>query len=348
MMTFPTIAAGTRANEAIGGYANFVAYCNALAAGVDSVTTTAAGAALKANNLSDLTSASAARTALGLGTAAVANTGTGAANVILGNDSRLTDTRTPSAHAASHASAGSDALTLAQSQVTDLTSDLSAKAPKTAIWLPGTSDNYVSAPDAAGFAVTDIDVRLFMSMDDWIPSGNKYPVGQWNGTGNQRGWQIDIDTAGRFSIIWSTDGTYNPGVTYFSQQVSTANTFTNGVGMGLRCVFDVDNGAGGRTFSVYYRSDDDIESASGWTQLGSTNTTAGTTTVHNSTAALDVGACNNGGHVQGAFRKAVLLSGIGGSVVASPDFTTPMGTRQRDSQGNVWTINGSAWAWELA
>ena len=28
-MTFPTISAGTRANEAIGGYANFVAYCNA-------------------------------------------------------------------------------------------------------------------------------------------------------------------------------------------------------------------------------------------------------------------------------------------------------------------------------
>ena len=96
-MTFPTISAGTRANEAIGGYANFIAYANALAAGVDSVTMTAAGAALKANNLSDLTSASAARTALGLGTAAVANTGTGAANVILGNDSRLTDTRTPTA-----------------------------------------------------------------------------------------------------------------------------------------------------------------------------------------------------------------------------------------------------------
>ncbi len=95
MMTFPTISAGTRANEAIGGYDDFVEYLNALAAGVDTVTTTAAGAALKANNLSDLTDAEAARTNLGLGTAAVANTGTGASNVILGNDARLADTRTP-------------------------------------------------------------------------------------------------------------------------------------------------------------------------------------------------------------------------------------------------------------
>jgi hypothetical protein len=260
------------------------------------------------------------------------------AAVAAGDDSRFSDARTPTDGSVSTVKIVDGAVTDAKLAV--------KKAPRTALWLPGSSGHYVSAPDAAGFAVTDIDVRLFMSMDDWTPSGNKNPVGQWNGAGNQRGWHIDIDTAGRFSIVWSTDGTYNPGVTYFSQQVSTANTFTNGVGTGLRCVFDVDNGAGGRAFSVYYRADDDIESASGWTQLGSTNTTAGTTTVHNSTAALDVGACNNGGHVQGAFRKAVLLSGIGGSVVASPDFTAPMGPRFRDAQNNLWTINGSAWAWE--
>ena len=34
----------------------------------------------------------------GLGTAAVADTGTGAANVIVGSDARLTDARTPTAH----------------------------------------------------------------------------------------------------------------------------------------------------------------------------------------------------------------------------------------------------------
>jgi hypothetical protein len=59
-----------------------------------------------------------------LGTSAshdVAATGNATSTqVVLGNDGRLSDARTPSAHAASHASAGSDPVTIANTQVTGL------------------------------------------------------------------------------------------------------------------------------------------------------------------------------------------------------------------------------------
>lgn len=50
------------------------------------------------------------------------------ATVCVGNDTRLSDARTPTLHAASHASGGSDAITIAQSQVTGLTVALGGKA----------------------------------------------------------------------------------------------------------------------------------------------------------------------------------------------------------------------------
>lgn len=53
--------------------------------------------------------------------------GSTAGTAAQGNDSRLSDSRTPIAHAASHAGAGSDAITIAESQVTNLVSDLAAK-----------------------------------------------------------------------------------------------------------------------------------------------------------------------------------------------------------------------------
>lgn len=50
------------------------------------------------------------------------------ADLVLTNDARLSNSRTPTSHASSHGSAGSDAITISQSQVTNLTTDLSGKA----------------------------------------------------------------------------------------------------------------------------------------------------------------------------------------------------------------------------
>lgn len=54
--------------------------------------------------------------------------GAGATQAVSGTDARLSDARTPVAHAASHAAAGADAVTITEGQVTNLLADLGAKA----------------------------------------------------------------------------------------------------------------------------------------------------------------------------------------------------------------------------
>jgi hypothetical protein len=66
---------------------------------------------------------------------------------------------TPDAHAASHAAAGSDPLTLAQSQITNLTTDLAAKAPLASPTFTGTP----AAPTAsAGTNTTQLATTAFV------------------------------------------------------------------------------------------------------------------------------------------------------------------------------------------
>jgi hypothetical protein len=75
----------------------------------------------------------------GLSTTAITGT------AVITSDARLSDARTPTAHAASHGSAGSDSITVAQSQVTNLGTDLAAKAPLASPTFSGTP----AAPTAA-------------------------------------------------------------------------------------------------------------------------------------------------------------------------------------------------------
>ncbi|HEY4340281.1 MAG TPA: hypothetical protein VGM97_10085 [Steroidobacteraceae bacterium] len=65
-----------------------------------------------ASNLSDLASASTARTNLGLGGASLFNVGTTTGTVAAGDDSRMTNSRTPTAHATSHQFGGSDPIAI--------------------------------------------------------------------------------------------------------------------------------------------------------------------------------------------------------------------------------------------
>ena len=96
---------------------------------VTNLTTDLGAKAAKASNLSDLASASTARTNLGLGDSAIKNVGTSAGTVAAGDDSRLSDTRTPTDGSVSTAKIVDSAVTSAKiADGTIVNADISASA----------------------------------------------------------------------------------------------------------------------------------------------------------------------------------------------------------------------------
>ena len=96
---------------------------------VTNLTTDLGAKAAKASNLSDLASASTARTNLGLGDSATKNVGTAAGTVAAGDDSRLSDTRTPTDGSVSTAKIVDSAVTSAKiADGTIVNADISASA----------------------------------------------------------------------------------------------------------------------------------------------------------------------------------------------------------------------------
>lgn len=90
-------------------------------------------------------------------------------DLVLTSDSRLTDARTPSAHASSHGSAGSDPITIAQSQVTDLSSALAAKAPTASPTFTGTVT--MTGATVKGAGLDFVKAQSFSAVSSVIVSG---------------------------------------------------------------------------------------------------------------------------------------------------------------------------------
>jgi len=68
---------------------------------------------------------------------------------VITNDNRLSDARTPTAHASTHASAGSDPITIAESQVTNLVTDLAGKAATGQTFFIGTTSTAINRSSAS-------------------------------------------------------------------------------------------------------------------------------------------------------------------------------------------------------
>jgi len=203
-----------------------------------------------------------------------------------------------------------------------------------ALDLPGVAGATASTPDHADLAPSgDLYVKARLSMDDWTPGGlGTIFVGQWPNVSGNNGWFFGTSAAGNLVFSWTTAGT-----TTITRTSTAVPGFADGSTHWVDVLIDVNNGAAGH--DVRFRTSEDGRT---WTQLGTTITTAGTTSIFNSTAVLAVGdILTLAGQV---YELEVRNGGMVGIPVATPDFSAqPVGTRTfTDSAGRVWTLNSTS------
>jgi hypothetical protein len=214
------------------------------------------------------------------------------------------------------------------------TSDMGIKAD--GLVLKGISGQYASTPDTAALSITgDIDIQAKVALTDWTPSAVQGLVFKY-GLATFRSYRFQVDTAGTLTLTWSTDGTAT------NTRTSTVATgFADGAERWVRVTLDADNGASGHDAIFWTSTDGAI-----WSQLGTTITTAGTTSIFDSSSLLAVGADSNGNTpANGTVYRAIVKNGIDGTTVFDADFSTQtadaLAFTESSTNAATVTINGT-------
>lgn len=208
-----------------------------------------------------------------------------------------------------------------------------------ALYLPGLSTDYVSCPQAAGIDLTgDLDIRLAFHPHTW-PIGADYAIAAKRNysADSSLDWQVLFNSARDLRYLSNAatgTNTGNVDTVHLTPSTTALNYY--------RITHDVDNGASGQTVTFYSSADGGVT----WNII-SAHTIAGVMTARFiGTAGIRLARL---GDYAGFMRPTTLRSfelrnGIDGPIVASWDGRIPA-TRQRDPQGNIWTVNGTANGW---
>lgn len=206
---------------------------------------------------------------------------------------------------------------------------------------PGSGTSYITTPDSSSLSITgDLDLRAKLAADDWSSGSNQYVLSKFlSGGPGGTSYQLYLTSGGNIGLQWGEP----PGPTVVTTNSTVATGFTDGSTHWIRATLDVDNGASG--FSVRFYTSEDGEA---WTQLGTTVTGAGTTSIQNTTDPVVVGAYAHGSSTSlftGKIYAAEIRDGIDGTLVSSLDFAAGIGwpgdTSITDAQIAIWTIAGN-------
>lgn len=223
-----------------------------------------------------------------------------------------------------------------------------ARGTVTYLSLAGASGDYASTPDSAALDITgDISFIFYIAPTLAVPETAKEIITK-SKFGNQRSYYVQINPSGGLRIGTSPDGI---DATIINVDSNVILPISNGQGIWALAIRDVNNGAGGNDTKFYTSSGSPfvVPSFAEFTQLGTTDVVAGTTSIFNGTANLEVGSSDGGitNNFSGKIYRAQVYDGIfgaGGTLVA--DFNandwTSGATLVSSSTAETYTLNGTA------
>ncbi|MFD3790773.1 hypothetical protein [Streptomyces cyaneofuscatus] len=202
---------------------------------------------------------------------------------------------------------------------------------------------YASTPHSAALATPgDLDLRVEVTPDDWVVYGRvRSLIALWDAGTGTVGYRLAVLADGTVELAWSSTGAAG-GVRWAISTVSVGGPADGR--LCLRAVLDVNNGASGCTTTFYTAPD----MAGPWTALGAPVVSAGTTSVAAPATPLVIGTLPGLGlpgiPLAGRVHRAEVRNGIGGTLLANPDFTglADGATGMTDSAGRVWSLTGAA------
>lgn len=198
---------------------------------------------------------------------------------------------------------------------------------------------YLSIPDSSALDITgDIDLRVDLLLDNWANGVERHICGKW--TGSNQSYFLNVATDGKLTLYWSTTGS-----NALSATSTVATGFAARARRWIRATIDVNDGSGNRIVKFYTSTD-----GTNWTQLGSTITTAGTTSVFSGSSEFTIGALGGGGGTVpvGYYYRTVLRNGYdgAGSTVLDVDLSTQATGQNTFSESSTnaatVTLNGTA------
>jgi hypothetical protein len=188
----------------------------------------------------------------------------------------------------------------------------------TGLVLSGAGNNGAQTPDSAALSPTlAIDIQCKVTVANWT-TGTLARLVAKNLGGSNRQWAFALQANRLLNAQVSSNGTQDTSA--FSGNSGIAVPGTNGQPMWVRFTFTGDNGSGQNVGKFYYSTD-----GLAWVNMN-TLTNAGTTSIFNGTAPVDIGGWINlqFDNLAGTIGRVVILDGFdgAGSTVLDANFET--------------------------